>query len=421
MARRIVPTTELLDLIERRVVAGEATATVAGDIGVTARTVRNWFDSAGRRSPSQAAVQARRSRLDDVVWLGAARERSETVAAIAGATASSIQEVRDAYIRLNFDRARSTDDDIADAYIDGESIRSIANRLRVDRQRVRAVVRRHHLRNHHFPQRPADLDDRDTLHEQIIEQREPVASVAERLGVSGVTVRRALRRHGIRLVPRPRHGRRVGPQLDDRAWLRRRYIDEQATIADIAAEIGVGTSTVHRALISHRIPRRRAGTRRAHPLLSDRKWLQRRYLDGRRTQQQIADELNLTSGQVARALRRFGIHRPFRTRVLIDPDWLWVTHRQRDVSIPRMARWLKVPEPVLIDIIELHGIDVRHRPADYNPGPDMLDNIEWLEQRRVADHASAEMIAEQLDVRILDVRRALRDAGVIRHRSTRPQ
>jgi AcrR family transcriptional regulator len=48
----------------------------------------------------------------------------------------------------------------------------------------------------------------------------------------------------------------------DADWLRRRYLDDQATVADIAAEAGVDPATVHRALRRHDIPLRGPAGRR---------------------------------------------------------------------------------------------------------------------------------------------------------------
>jgi transposase len=98
---------------------------------------------------------------------------------------------------------------------------------------------------------PAELR---RLYEQ---QRLVPAEIAERLGVSGRTVRAWLRRCGIPLRPQPeRRGRRLPPPA---AELRRRYVADGLTIAQLAARYGVGTSTVRGWLEHAGIPRRLPG------------------------------------------------------------------------------------------------------------------------------------------------------------------
>jgi transposase len=93
---------------------------------------------------------------------------------------------------------------------------------------------------------------------RLYEQQQLVpAEIAERFGVSGRTVRAWLRRLGIPLRPQPeRRGRRLPPPA---AELRRRYLADGLTIAQLAARYGVGTSTVRGWLADAGIPRRRPG------------------------------------------------------------------------------------------------------------------------------------------------------------------
>ena len=93
---------------------------------------------------------------------------------------------------------------------------------------------------------------------RLYEQQQLVpAEIAERLGVSGRTVRAWLRRFGIPLRPQPeRRGHRLPPTATE---LRRRYGADGLTIAQLAARYGVGTSTVRQWLQNAGIPRRLPG------------------------------------------------------------------------------------------------------------------------------------------------------------------
>ena len=75
-------------------------------------------------------------------------------------------------------------------------------------------------------------------------------------GANTRTVRRALQRHSIDL--------RDGPpaHIDlDPEWLRKRYVDDGLPVAAIAREVGVSAMTVHRAMVRYGIARRSSGKR----------------------------------------------------------------------------------------------------------------------------------------------------------------
>jgi IS30 family transposase len=101
-----------------------------------------------------------------------------------------------------------------------------------------------------------------------------VTSIARTAGVDRLTVRRALRRHGIE-NPRSNSNRRPA-ELADAEWVRGRYVVDRMSIRAIADELGVESNTVARALKRHDVPRRRQADR---PGGIDPEWLRRRYVD----------------------------------------------------------------------------------------------------------------------------------------------
>jgi transposase len=98
------------------------------------------------------------------------------------------------------------------------------------------------------------------LYEQ---QRLTPAEIGERLGVSGRTIRTWLQRAGIALRPGWERRRRHLPPADTE--LRRCYLDEGLTIAQLAARYGVSATTAKRWLDKAGIPRRAAGRRSRAP------------------------------------------------------------------------------------------------------------------------------------------------------------
>lgn len=113
-------------------------------------------------------------------------------------------------------------------------------------------MRRHGIENPHADRyrRPAELDDAEWVRARDIDARMSIHAIADELGVADNTVGRALRRHGVQ-----RRRRADRPGGIDPDWLRKRYVDNGRTIVEIAREVGVGKSTVHRALQLHGITR----------------------------------------------------------------------------------------------------------------------------------------------------------------------
>ena len=133
-----------------------------------------------------------------------------------------------------------------------------------------------------------------------------IAELADRIGVSGATVRRALIRHGIARLPRNRSRRPKGADaLDDGRWLAERY--RSNTGVDIAVELGVSSRTVYAAMERHGIARRVTPGRLVlrRPELVDSGWLHDAVQ--RKSSTDVAFELEVSSGTVTTAYRRVGI------------------------------------------------------------------------------------------------------------------
>lgn len=94
-------------------------------------------------------------------------------------------------------------------------------------------------------------------------------------------------------------------QLDDRRWLRRRYVTDGWSLRRIAAEVGCSAPTVRRALLRHRIVTSpRPAVRFAE--LRDRDWLAARTAEGR-CDRDIAELIGASTAGVQAARRRFGL------------------------------------------------------------------------------------------------------------------
>ena len=109
------------------------------------------------------------------------------------------------------------------AFAGGETVTSIARIAGVDRETVRKALQRH------------GIGGRMSIH-----------AIADELGAADNTVARALKRHGVPVRCRADRPVRIGPE-----WLRRRYVDDRLTLAEIARLSGASRSTVHRAVVAY--------------------------------------------------------------------------------------------------------------------------------------------------------------------------
>jgi AraC-like DNA-binding protein len=153
--------------------------------------------------------------------------------------------------------------------------------------------------------RPAypQLSDVDWLRRRYLGQGPSVADVAAHLGCTARTMYKALKTAGI-----PRRGAvRVHPVLTDHDSLRRRYLVEDPSIHELAARVGCQTITVRRALADASITLRRRHYRRRFPSLDDQAWLRGSYVDETATLGDLASEIGCSITAVRQALLRADI------------------------------------------------------------------------------------------------------------------
>lgn len=238
---------------------------VAASMNRTARTLRNWFEREERPTPRRLRQVERRLLLNDTEWLEEQYvTKRRSITEIAAGIAAPPAHVAEALHHANIARKAKprhvevSAEVLKRAVADGESQRAVADRLGVGRGVVRAAAQRHNIVfGHSLPRRPAKLGERNWLAGQILHQQRTVREIADSLGTSTATVERARRQLGIAPGRRPRRLDR--PSLARE--LRRLYIDERLTIAEIAARFDVSSSTVYRAIERHGLTRQGRGKR----------------------------------------------------------------------------------------------------------------------------------------------------------------
>ena len=163
--------------------------------------------------------------------------------------------------------------------------------------------------------------------------------------------------------------RRRYPQLDDVAWLTRRYHDDGVTQADIAYEVGCSTMLVSRAMARHDIPTDPNRPRRRKPLypeLEDAAWLAGRYNTGA-TQDQIAREVGCSQITVSEAMARHAI--PIRPPAALYPqldDVAWLADQTAAGRSQRsIAEEVGCSQKAVSSALARHGITANPtgRPA----------------------------------------------------------
>ena len=130
-----------------------------------------------------------------------------------------------------------------------------------------------------------------------------ILAIADEYDCSRRAVRAAMRREGI--VRPERHIPARHPELVDRAWLQREYVDQRRSFADIARQLGCDASTVGEYLALADIAARGRSPASMPPELRDREWLAEAYAD--RSAEAIARELGVGATAVRRAMRKLGV------------------------------------------------------------------------------------------------------------------
>jgi hypothetical protein len=234
------------------------------------------------------------------------------------------------------------------------------------------------------------------------------------------------------------------PLLNDREWLSRQYVDLHRSMKEIADEVGCPhESAVLRAIDRHGIPKRStAESRRLRKKpspkmiaqLGDAAWLRRRYIDEDASQQEIAAQLGCSPPAVNRALKRHKI--PTRTpqesrkargtrvprrrfEILDDKSWLEARYVTEGLSLEAIADQVGCQPSWILNAMDRHGIP--RRPS-WNPGPDEdrrgkipeLEDRDWLREQFVTRKRKSREIAEDLGVAHVTVQSALRRRGIIR-------
>jgi transposase-like protein len=255
------------------------------------------------------------------------------------------------------------------------------------------------------------LKDAEWLRTEYCENERSSSEIGDELGVSGLTVRNWLEKHGIdrRSQSEARAGGNVEP-LHDSDWLYEQYIEQERSTYDIADELGVNRNTVSSWLDRHDIEKRGdtdAFGKKAVDELKDRDWLYQQYGERERSTYDIADELNVVKTTVCEWMRRHDIE--FRSpsqRVsdgditpLTDEKWLREQYEEKQRSKTDIAEELNLSVTAVSSWIQKHEIDARSVSESRAEGDTKpLHDSDWLYEQYIEQERSTYDIADELDI-----------------------
>src|SRR3954447_4533536 len=211
--------------------------------------------------------------------------------------------------------------------IEARPVRDIAAEIGCSRPTVYRALQAAGLRRDASSYRPSYPRFRDTqwLRQRYLVQGARMKDIAAEVGCRELAVRKALvtAKIPLRGVP-PTY-----PQLRDRDWLRQQYAERHIDIPDIAAQVGCHPETARQALLAAGIlrPGPARPRRRRFPALTDKDWLRRRYLGEQASLPELAGEIGYSIRAVRNALAE--------AQVPMRPQGQWKGRRAIDRATHR--------------------------------------------------------------------------------------
>ena len=195
----------------------------------------------------------------------------------------------------------------------------------------------------------------------------------------------------------------------DTARLRRLYVDEQMTISQVAASLGVAPQTVHNRLVAAQIPRRPSPSTPRTDITDDE--IRRLYVDQQWSAPEIAAHLGCGTSTVYARLDRLGVaRRPARRRQDDRPttDDLRELYATEELSLRQIAERFDVSAQAVHSWVTAAGIE-RRSPGSTGPAVD----VDELAEQYVGGRSGLEL-AQHYQCSPTTIYRRLADAGIDR-------
>jgi len=163
--------------------------------------------------------------------------------------------------------------------------------------------------------------DKETLKELYVEKGMTTTEIGDMLGCGEGTVWRWLDKYDIER--RNRGPQREFTQLADESWLWEQYEQKKKTAYEIADELGCTSGNVYYWLRRHNIKIRQKhnGQIPTEEVLTDSEWLQARWVDEELSCEEIAADLDVSAGAVYYWCQLHGLERPTKERLYYGTNW----------------------------------------------------------------------------------------------------
>jgi DNA-binding CsgD family transcriptional regulator len=241
------------------------------------------------------------------------------------------------------------------------------------------------------------------LREQYWEKERTTAEIAEKLGLSGTTVRKYMRRYDIerRGMSEARTDGNA-ERLQNEQWLREQYCDEERTSYDIAAELGVSDTTVREQMEEYGIDRRDVSVEGL-----DEERLREQYYNKGLTGYEIAEKLGVTPPAVYNRMEAYGMERRSMSEIQTDGNiqpleseqWVREQYCKKGYTTAEIAEKLGVSDNTVCCRMDRHDIKRRNRSeAQTNGNIQLVRNEQWMREQYCEQEKTTYEIADELSL-----------------------
>lgn len=168
----------------------------------------------------------------------------------------------------------------------------------------------------------ANYRDEEWLRKQYVDDCKTAPEIADMCDCSKKTVYRWLQRYEI---PRRVGGslgerKQVYERLSDAKWLRNKYISEQMSSREIAKEVGCSRSTVLNWVSEHNIETDQH-KKTPNKFLQDKNWLRKKYIGENKSGYEIAQQLGCSTTAVYKWIDEHSIPLQYNGKVSGEDHW----------------------------------------------------------------------------------------------------
>jgi AraC-like DNA-binding protein len=328
---------------------------------------------------------------------------------------------------------------------DALPIRTIAAQFGVHHRAVSTLAREYNLETRGARPNPRLTIDPGWFQCEYVEKHRTLTDIANEIGASISAVSRFATRHGIPVIRDPRllhtsskvKSKTDGPKTPPRGrlsaidphWLRREYVVNRRAASEVARELGVATSTVHRQVKKHGFtvpPHPTPKKPPKDPVVRPRRdvdpdWLRDEYLQNERTLTDIARDLGMSLSTLAKLAKTHGLEvkrgrprgerkrsEPVKRRSKVDLDWLHREFVVNDRSLTDMARERGVTANTLRRHARQHHIGDAQRQAHNQTSID----LDWLHREYVINNRTLSDMAREIGMATSSLRRQAVKHGI---------